>query len=70
MLSTEEKIDKMNVTKVVINKLKNNNINFIKDVWVLKRKDLKNMNFTDKEIKSIIIALQLEGLDLNKKIYD
>ena len=25
---------------------------------------------TDSEIKSIIIALQLIGLDLNKKIYD
>ena len=70
MLSIEENISKMNISKIIINKLKNNNINNIKDIWVLKRKDLKNMNFTDKEIKSIIIALQLEGLDLNKKIYD
>ncbi len=70
MLSIEENISKMNLTKTIINKLKNNNINNIQDIWVLKRKDIKNMGFTDKEIKSIIIALQLEGLDLNKKIYD
>ena len=33
-------------------------------------KKLKEIGFTDSEIKSIIIALQLEGLDLNKKKYD
>ena len=70
MLSTEDKIDKMNISLKVINKLKENDIKEIKDVWVLKRKQLKELGLTDKEIKSIIIALQLEGLDLNKKIYD
>jgi 5-bromo-4-chloroindolyl phosphate hydrolysis protein len=70
MLSTEDKIDKMNISLKVINKLKENDIYKIKDVWVLKRKQLKELGLTDKEIKSIIIALQLEGLDLNKKIYD
>ena len=70
MLSIEDNIDKMNISLKVINKLKENNIQEIKDVWVLKRKQLKELGLTDKEIKSIIIALQLEGLDLNKKIYD
>lgn len=42
----------------------------IKEIWILKRKDLKDIVLTDKEIKSIVISLQLEGLDLNKKIYD
>ena len=70
MLSIEDKIDKMNISLKVINKLKENDIKEIKDVWVLKRKQLKELGLTDKEIKSIIIALQLEGLDLNKKIYD
>lgn len=70
MLSTEDKIEKMNISLKVINKLKDNNIKIINDVWVLKRKQLKELGLTDKEIKSIIIALQLEGLDLNKKIYD
>lgn len=70
MLSIEEEVKKMNLSKKVIDTLNKNNITYIKDLWVLKRKDLKNLSLTDKEIKSIIIALQLEGLDLNKKIYD
>ncbi len=70
MLSIEDKIDKMNISLKLINKLKEKNINNIEDVWILKRKQLKELGLTDKEIKSIIIALQLEGLDLNKKIYD
>jgi DNA-directed RNA polymerase alpha subunit len=70
MLNLEDSIKKMNLTDKVINKLQENNIKYIKDVWILKRKDLKKFNLTDKEIKSIIIALQLEGLDLGKKMYD
>ena len=70
MLSIEDQITKTNLSTKIINKLHENNIFFIKDIWVLKRKDLKKMNLTDKEIKSIIITLQLEGLDLGKKIYD
>ena len=31
---------------------------------------LKDKGFNDGEIKSIVIALELQGLDLNKKIYD
>ena len=70
MLNLEDSIKKMNLSDKVINKLQENNIKYIKDVWILKRKDLKKFNLTDKEIKSIIIALQLEGLDLGKKMYD
>ena len=70
MLNLEDSIKKMNLTDKVINKLQENNIKYIKDVWILKRKDLKKFNLTYKEIKSIIIALQLEGLDLGKKMYD
>ena len=70
MLSLEDNIKKMNLSDKVTKKLLDNDIKFIKDIWILKRKDLKKLNLTDKEIKSIIIALQLEGLDLGKKIYD
>ena len=70
MLSLEDRVKNMNLTDKIINKLLDNNIVFIKDLWVLKRKDLKKIKMTDKEIKSIIIALQLEGLDLGKKMYD
>ncbi len=70
MLSLEDSVKNMNLTDKIIKKLLDNNIVFIKDLWVLKRKDLKKIKMTDKEIKSIIIALQLEGLDLGKKMYD
>ena len=46
-----------------------NNINFIKDLWILKRKNLKEIGLNDTQINSIIIKLQLHGLDINKKIY-
>ncbi len=70
MNSIEDKIETLNLSKNIIKLLKTNNINFIKELWVLKRKDLKNMNLKDREIKDIIISLQLQGLDLNSKIYD
>lgn len=70
MLSTEENITKLNLTSTLTNKLLSLNIKTIYDIWILKRKDLKEKGLSDSEIKSIIIALELEGLDLNKKIYD
>lgn len=65
----EENIKILDLTGSVNDKLKDNNINRINDVWVLKRKELKKLGFTDQEIKSIVISLQLRGLDLNKKVY-
>ncbi len=70
MLSTTEEITKLNLTSNLLKKLYDNNIKTINDIWILKRKDLKDIGLNDKEIKSIVISLQLEGLDLNKKIYD
>lgn len=70
MLSTTEEITKLELTSSITKKLLSKNITTINDIWVLKRKDLKELGLTDKEIKSITISLQLEGLDLNKKIYD
>lgn len=70
MISVTENINKLKISPSIIKKLKDNNLTTIDDVWSLKRKDLKENGFTDSEIKSIIISLQLEGLDLNKKIYD
>ncbi len=70
MISVKENINKLKISPSIINKLKSNNLNKIDDLWSLKRKDLKESGFNDSEIKSIIISLQLEGLDLNKKIYD
>lgn len=66
----EDKIEKLIISTKLKEKLSLSKIKTIKDLWQLKRKDLKNSTFTDQEINELIIALQLEGLDLNKKIYD
>ena len=70
MHTTDEKIIELNLSDKLNKKLNSLGLIVINDIWVLKRKDLKEKGLTDSEIKSIIIALQLKGLDLNKKIYD
>ena len=70
MFSIEDSISKLKISKSLVKKLEEKGKQKIGDVWILKRKDLKNLGFNDREIKSIIISLQLEGLELNKKIYD
>lgn len=65
----EKTIDEMGLSKKTNDKLKNNDINTVKDLWVLKRTDLKKKGLTDTEINQIIIKFQLNGLDLNKKEY-
>lgn len=65
----DNNIEILNVDKSIESKLKDNNISFVKELWVLKRKDLKSINFTDKEINDIVVKLQLNGYDLNKKRY-
>ncbi|MGN1371097.1 MAG: hypothetical protein ACI4XM_02295 [Candidatus Coprovivens sp.] len=70
MYSINDSITELNLSSTLTKKLKSLNLNIINDIWILKRKELKEKGLTDNEIKSIIIALQLAGLDLNKKIYD
>ena len=53
----------------LIKNSKDKELNYIEDVWVLKRNNLKELGFTYDEIKEIVISLQLIGLDLNKKKY-
>jgi DNA-directed RNA polymerase alpha subunit len=65
----DSEIEVLTLNDNVVKKLKNNNINYVKDLWSLSRKDLKNLNFSDRDIQGIIIKLQLKGLDLNKKKY-
>ena len=65
----DSEIEVLTLNDNVVKKLKNNNINYVKDLWSLSRKDLKNLNFLDRDIQGIIIKLQLKGLDLNKKKY-
>lgn len=70
MIDIDADINKLKIQENIKRKLKNNKLNIIKDIWRLKRKDLKNLDFNDSEIKEIIISLQLIGLDLDRKIYD
>lgn len=59
----------LDVDNNVISILSNNNIYKVKDLWKLKRKDLKNINLSDKEINYIRIKLQLNCIDFGEKIY-
>ena len=70
MNSTVDSVSTLKLDKKLINKLISKDIMIINDLWKLKRKDLKNLGFSDREIKDIIISLELNGLDLGKKIYD
>ena len=62
-------IEKLGLDSKIINRLRDNNVLVIGDLWKLKRKELRQMNFSDGEINQIIIKLQLHAIDLNKKIY-
>ncbi len=70
MNSTVDSVSTLKLDKKLINKLISKDIMIINDLWKLRRKDLKNLGFSDREIKDIIISLELNGLDLRKKIYD
>ena len=65
----ENNIEDMSLSKKTLEKLKSNGINTVKDLWILKRSELKKYTLTDSEINQIIVKLQLNGLDLNKKEY-
>ena len=68
-LILEKPIEELDISTKLTEKLKSNNLIYVKDIWMLKRKDLKNIQLSDSEINQIIIKLQLHGCDLNKKIY-
>lgn len=60
-------INNLNLDEKLLNKLKNKNINSFEELWLQNRKTLRDLDFTQSEINSIIIKFQLKGLDLNKK---
>ena len=62
-------INNLSLSKEMIYKLKEKELNYIEDIWKLKRINLKDLGFNNDEIKEIVISLQLIGLDLNKKKY-
>ena len=68
-LDVEAPIKALGIDNNIILKLEAHNIKYIKDLWILKRKELKEIGFVDSEINHLRIKLQLCGLDLNKKMY-
>ena len=65
----EKNIEKLQLNNKIINKLKEKDIRIIKVLWKMKRKELKQLGFSDSEISQIIIKLQLHAIDLNKRVY-
>ena len=65
----EQAIEELALNDKVLKTLKENNINIVEELWVLKRQNLKSFGLKDSDITQITIKLQLYGLDLNKKIY-
>lgn len=65
----DKELSYLKIDSKVIEVLNNNNIHLISDLWPLTRKDLKSLKISDKDIHNIIVKLQLNGLDLNKRKY-
>ncbi len=53
-----------NISKV----LKQHNILKVNDLWSKNRRNLKEIGMNDKDIKEIVIKLELNGLELNKRL--
>lgn len=62
-------IKKLDLSKEIFDTFETNNVKTIEDLWAKKREELKQMSLSNDDIKTIVIELQLLGLDLNKKIY-
>jgi hypothetical protein len=65
----EKNIEELQLNIDILKKLKEKNIIKIKDLWKMKRKELKQLGFDDNDINHIVIKLQLNAIDLNKKVY-
>ncbi len=46
----EKNIEELQLNNKIINKLKEKDIRIIKDLWKMKRKELKQLGFSDSEI--------------------
>lgn len=68
-INLDDSINKLGIDDKIINIFSINDIKTIDDLWSLKRKDLKEMNFSSEQINHIIIKMQLKGIDLNRKKY-
>ena len=67
--SLNSSLPSLEIDPMIIEKLKKHQVLLVKDLWNLKRKNLKEFGLTDDEIRHVTIKLQLHSIDLNKKIY-
>ncbi|MFA5603560.1 MAG: hypothetical protein WDA12_01735 [Bacilli bacterium] len=65
----EDDIRELEIDDQIIVKLKQNNIYIVDELWELKENDLKEIGINMSEINHVRIKLQLQSLDLNKKMY-
>ena len=63
----DKDITYLNLNKNISYVLQQNNIYKINDLWTKNRKSLKTIGLCDSDIKEIIIKLELNGFDLNKR---
>ena len=70
MSSLNQSIKELDLESNILDKLSDHNINTVKDLWKLKRSQLKDFDLNNEEVNQIIIKMQLYGIDLNKKVYD
>ena len=63
----EKEISSLKLDDDIVNFLKTQNIIYIKELCGIKRQELKKLGMKDKQIKQIIIKLELLGLGLDKK---
>ena len=65
----EKNISVLELSESITKKLNELDIVTVNDLWQCKLTFLKNNNFNNNEINQIRIKLQLNGIDLNKKVY-
>lgn len=62
-------VDKLQISKDAINILEKNNIQNIEQLCKRTRKELREMNILQVDIRDIVLSLQLVGLDLKNNSY-
>ena len=65
----DKNIEELGLNYNLTSRLKESGLLIVKDLWKMKRNELKKIGFTDNEISQIIIKLQLNVIDLNKRVY-
>lgn len=65
----KKSVSTLKISPDILEKMVQNKIETIEDLWKKSRKELKQLGFTDGEIHKIVICLELYGIDLGKRIW-